>query len=90
MNPVLLSKEIQKCTEFTPFPGILLSNDVLIVLSGSSIPSAFVLWVMRELPPLITANIREEPTTLTFVSDGSTTLEHPQSWTTAMSLQNQV
>ncbi|BBH01081.1 hypothetical protein Prudu_011238 [Prunus dulcis] len=58
-------------------------------VAGSSIPSAFVLWIVRELPPSITANIREEPTTLTFVSDGSTSLQHPQSWTTAMSLRNQ-
>ncbi|CAB4306805.1 unnamed protein product [Prunus armeniaca] len=62
---------------------------ILYYFVGSSIPSAFVLWIMRELPPSITANIREEPTTLTFVSDGSTSLQHPQSWTTAMSLRNQ-
>lgn len=68
-------------------------RDVYVVLSGSSIPSAFVLWVMRELPPSITANMRqrrEEPTTLTFISDDSTALPHPQSWTAAMSLRNQV
>ncbi|KAI5331943.1 PREDICTED: tobamovirus multiplication [Prunus dulcis] len=62
---------------------------ILYYFVGSSIPSAFVLWIVRELPPSITANIREEPTTLTFVSDGSTSLQHPQSWTTAMSLRNQ-
>lgn len=66
---------------------------ILYYFVGSSIPSAFVLWVMRELPPSITANMRqrqEEPTTLTFISDDSTALPHPQSWTAAMSLRNQV
>nr|XP_028966091.1 tobamovirus multiplication protein 1-like isoform X2 [Malus domestica] len=63
---------------------------ILYYFVGSSIPSALVLWVVRELPPSITANIREEPSTITFVSGGSTTLQHPQSWTAAMSLRNQV
>ncbi|XP_028966091.2 tobamovirus multiplication protein 1-like isoform X2 [Malus domestica] len=63
---------------------------ILYYFVGSSIPSALVLWVVRELPPSIAANIREEPSTITFVSGGSTTLQHPQSWTAAMSLRNQV
>ncbi|KAM1008273.1 hypothetical protein ACFX13_004805 [Malus domestica] len=62
---------------------------ILYYFVGSSIPSALVLWVVRELPPSIAANIREEPSTITFVSGGSTTLQHPQSWTAAMSLRNQ-
>ncbi|XVF27358.1 hypothetical protein REPUB_Repub14bG0100700 [Reevesia pubescens] len=57
---------------------------------GSSVPSAFVLWVMRELPPMSIANIQEESTTVTFITDSSAEIHHPQSWTTAASLQNQV
>ncbi|XP_068321662.1 tobamovirus multiplication protein 1-like isoform X3 [Pyrus communis] len=63
---------------------------ILYYFVGSSIPSAFVLWVMRELPPSVTANTREEPSTLTFISDVSTTLQDPQSWHAAMSFRNQV
>ncbi|RXH98984.1 hypothetical protein DVH24_011309 [Malus domestica] len=63
---------------------------ILYYFVGSSIPSAFVLWVMRDIPPSVTANTREEPSTLTFISDISTTLQDPQSWNAAMSLRNQV
>ncbi|XP_048438172.1 uncharacterized protein LOC125476332 isoform X5 [Pyrus x bretschneideri] len=63
---------------------------ILYYFVGSSIPSAFVLWVMRELPPSVTANTREEPSTLTFISDVSTTLQDPQSWHAAMGFRNQV
>ncbi|KAM1138604.1 hypothetical protein COP1_036517 [Malus domestica] len=62
---------------------------ILYYFVGSSIPSAFVLWVMRDIPPSVTANTREEPSTLTFISDISTTLQDPQSWNAAMSLRNQ-
>ncbi|RXH86405.1 hypothetical protein DVH24_017458 [Malus domestica] len=72
---------------FTSSSFVALLTDIPV---RSSIPSALVLWVVRELPPSITANIREEPSTITFVSGGSTTLQHPQSWTAAMSLRNQV
>ncbi|CAK9139240.1 unnamed protein product [Ilex paraguariensis] len=56
---------------------------------GSSVPSAFVLWVMRELPASIVVNSQEESRTIAFISDSSMTL-HPQRWTAATSLQNQV
>ncbi|CAK9181731.1 unnamed protein product [Ilex paraguariensis] len=55
---------------------------------GSSVPSAFVLWVMRELPASIVVNSQEESRTIAFISDSSMTL-HPQRWTAATSLQNQ-
>jgi hypothetical protein len=55
---------------------------------GSSIPSVFVLWVMRELPPSSVANMQEERT-IVFISDGSVT-SHPQRWTAATSSHNQV
>ncbi|KAI3824638.1 hypothetical protein L1987_06104 [Smallanthus sonchifolius] len=55
---------------------------------GSSIPSAFVLWIMRELPPTVAINLPGEPRTLTFVNDYSPTTE-PQHWTTITTAQNQ-
>ncbi|KAL3520186.1 hypothetical protein ACH5RR_018335 [Cinchona calisaya] len=62
---------------------------VLYYFLGSSIPSAFVLWVMRELPPPLVTNREEESRTIAFISDSSVTV-HPQRWTAAASLQNQV
>ncbi|XP_022720302.1 uncharacterized protein LOC111278098 isoform X4 [Durio zibethinus] len=59
-------------------------------VAGSSVPSAFVLWVMRELPPGSIANMQEESTTVTFITDSSAEIHHPQSWTMAASSQNQV
>ncbi|KAJ7968898.1 tobamovirus multiplication protein 1 [Quillaja saponaria] len=61
---------------------------ILYYFIGSSIPSGFVLWVMRELPPVKVSNIQEESSTITFISDSSIAVNHPQSWTTATSLQN--
>ncbi|KVH88378.1 protein of unknown function DUF1084, partial [Cynara cardunculus var. scolymus] len=62
---------------------------ILYYLIGSSIPSAFVLWIMRELPPSVAINVPEESRTLTFVSDYSATTQ-PQHWTTITTAQNQV
>ncbi|KAK8664592.1 hypothetical protein V6N13_084373 [Hibiscus sabdariffa] len=44
---------------------------ILYYFIGSSVPSAFVLWVMRELPPMSIANTQEESTTVTFIADNS-------------------
>ncbi|XP_022715578.1 tobamovirus multiplication protein 1-like isoform X5 [Durio zibethinus] len=63
---------------------------ILYYFIGSSVPSAFVLWVMRELPPMSIANIPGESTTITFITDSSAEVHHPQGWTTAASSQNQV
>ncbi|KAK7359634.1 hypothetical protein VNO77_01596 [Canavalia gladiata] len=63
---------------------------ILYYFVGSSIPSAVVLWVMRELPPAESTGIQEESSTLTFVPDSSIAIHHPQRWTTATSMQNQV
>jgi hypothetical protein len=60
-----------------------------MLLPGSSIPSAFILWSMRELPPSVAAKM-EEASTITFITDSTVTVQHSQRWTTAMSLQNQV
>ncbi|KAM7524966.1 hypothetical protein LguiA_014868 [Lonicera macranthoides] len=62
---------------------------ILYYFIGSSVPSAFVLWVMRELPPSSVANMQEESRTIVFISDSSVTA-HPQRWTAATSSQNQV
>lgn len=51
-------------------------------------PSAFVLFVMRELPPPVMSS-RQESTTIAFISDRSVA-SHSQRWTTAASAKNQV
>ncbi|KAI3681148.1 hypothetical protein L6452_35932 [Arctium lappa] len=61
---------------------------ILYYLIGSSVPSAFVLWIMRELPPSVAINVPEESRTLAFVSDYSATTQ-PQHWTTITTAQNQ-
>ncbi|XP_027346003.1 tobamovirus multiplication protein 1-like [Abrus precatorius] len=62
---------------------------ILYYFVGSSIPSAVVLWVMRELPPAEATGIQEESSTLAFVADSSIAIHQPQRWTTATSMQNQ-
>ncbi|VFQ81570.1 unnamed protein product [Cuscuta campestris] len=63
---------------------------VLYYFLGSSVPSAFVLWVMREMPPpLVRTQERDESRTLAFIGDTSVTV-HPQRWTAVASMQNQV
>ncbi|KAK2985751.1 hypothetical protein RJ640_025759, partial [Escallonia rubra] len=61
---------------------------ILYYFIGSSVPSAFVLWVMRELPPSSVIDVIEESTTITFISDSSV-MVHPQRWTAATSSKNQ-
>ncbi|RHN62868.1 hypothetical protein MtrunA17_Chr4g0052091 [Medicago truncatula] len=62
---------------------------ILYFFVGSSIPSAVVLWVMRELPPAEAADVVEESSTIAFVANSSVAAHHPRSWTTATSMQNQ-
>ncbi|PSR98680.1 Tobamovirus multiplication protein like [Actinidia chinensis var. chinensis] len=62
---------------------------ILYYFIGSSVPSAYILWVMRELPPSIAVNVVEESMTIAFIHDSSVTI-NPQSWTAAASSQNQV
>lgn len=57
---------------------------------GSSVPSAFLLWVMRELPAMSVTNTPEEAMTVTFIRDDSPTMHHPQRWTAVTSSQNPV
>ncbi|KAK6917212.1 THH1/TOM1/TOM3 domain [Dillenia turbinata] len=56
---------------------------------GSSIPSASLLWVMRELPP-VAANTQEDLRTITFFASIAVTGDHPRRWTMATSSQNQI
>lgn len=62
---------------------------VLYYFIGSSVPSAFVLWVMRELPPALVTFRQQESRTIAFISDNSVTVQ-PQRWTASASVQNQV
>ncbi|XP_074269714.1 tobamovirus multiplication protein 1 isoform X2 [Silene latifolia] len=68
------------------------STSLLVILYyfiGFSVPSAFVLWVMRALPPSRLANRLEESRIVTFISDGSASLHNRQHWTAVASSQNQ-
>ncbi|XP_065878794.1 tobamovirus multiplication protein 1 isoform X2 [Euphorbia lathyris] len=88
---------------FTPIPVLYhcqqlnttgLYTSLLLVLYyfiGSSVPSAFVLWTMRELPPPTAANVQEESRTIAYIADSSSIeVRNPQSWTTIATLQNQM
>ncbi|PIN23597.1 hypothetical protein CDL12_03669 [Handroanthus impetiginosus] len=57
---------------------------------GSSVPSAFVLMVMRELPPPVVTSRPQESRTIAFISDQSVASHSQQPWTAATSVQNQV
>ncbi|KAG6420555.1 hypothetical protein SASPL_117087 [Salvia splendens] len=61
---------------------------VLYYFIGSSVPSAFVLFVMRELPPLALINSRRESTTIAFISDRSVAV-HPQRRTNETNARSQ-
>lgn len=62
---------------------------ILYYFVGSSMPSAVILWVMRELPPVEARDVLEESSTLAFVANSSVAIHHPQRWTAATSAQNQ-
>ena len=63
-------------------------NNVATIFSGSSVPSGFVLWVMRELPSRL---VKQEVETIAFVSENTRVIDPPSpNWTTATSMQNQV
>ncbi|XP_057992168.1 tobamovirus multiplication protein 1 isoform X2 [Hevea brasiliensis] len=63
---------------------------ILYYFIGSSVPSAFILWIMRELPPAIVPDVHEESRTIAYITDTSVVAHIPQRWTTATSLQNQI
>ncbi|KAL0321351.1 UNVERIFIED_CONTAM: hypothetical protein Sradi_5396600 [Sesamum radiatum] len=62
---------------------------VLYYFIGSSVPSAFVLLVMRELPPPLVVNRLQESRTIAFIREHSVEA-HPQHWTATTSVQTQV
>ncbi|WRX07819.1 THH1/TOM1/TOM3 domain - like 1 [Theobroma cacao] len=65
---------------------------VLLILHyvlGSSVPFAFVLWVMRELPAPPTISRQVQPRTITFISYGAARMQHHQYSATATSSKNQ-
>lgn len=62
----------------------------LYIFPGSSVPSAFVLWVMREMPPAVVDNRQAQSRTVTFIDDRPVGTHQAHRWTTATSSQNQV
>ncbi|XP_010918785.1 tobamovirus multiplication protein 1 isoform X1 [Elaeis guineensis] len=63
-----------------------ISSSVLIFLYyfiGSSVPSGFVLWVVRELPPQLAAHRSEESRVVTFIRE-SLVDTHNLQWRTAV------
>ncbi|KAH9706138.1 DUF1084 domain-containing protein [Citrus sinensis] len=63
---------------------------ILYYFMGSSVPSAFVLWVMRELPPPVADNIQEQSRVIAFIHSESAGMHHPRNWATATSLKNEM
>ncbi|XVE72360.1 hypothetical protein DITRI_Ditri11bG0033300 [Diplodiscus trichospermus] len=66
---------------------------VLLILHyvlGSSVPFAFVLWFMRELPAQSTINRQVQPRAITFISHGAAGMHQHRYWATATSSKNQV
>uniref|UniRef100_A0A6V7QZ40 THH1/TOM1/TOM3 domain-containing protein n=1 Tax=Ananas comosus var. bracteatus TaxID=296719 RepID=A0A6V7QZ40_ANACO len=55
----------------------------LYYLFGSSVPSAFVLWVMRDMPPRLSTDIPTHSRVVTLFTDRATTTQYPQ-WRTAV------
>ncbi|KAJ7960657.1 Tobamovirus multiplication protein 1-like [Quillaja saponaria] len=62
---------------------------ILYYFIGSSLPSAFLLWIIRELPPSITIHRPEQSTAFTFITHGASGTHQPQCWVTATSSTNQ-
>ncbi|XP_062153225.1 uncharacterized protein LOC133861447 isoform X2 [Alnus glutinosa] len=63
---------------------------ILYYFIGSCVPSAFVLWIMRELPPPIKKVHKEEQSrAVTFISYGAAVPQQPLRWATATSSKNQ-
>lgn len=79
------------CSNVSTYQNYLTSICIYITL-GSSVPSAFLLWVMRELPPSRVLPQKEKDSlTIAFIPETTVTAQHPQRWTIATtSSQNQV
>ncbi|KAL3592647.1 hypothetical protein D5086_011287 [Populus alba] len=61
---------------------------VFYYVIGSSVPSAFVLWVMRELPAPVT-NMQAQSRSVTFISYGAEETLNPRHWVAATTSKNQ-
>ncbi|XP_060672870.1 uncharacterized protein LOC107416116 isoform X2 [Ziziphus jujuba] len=61
---------------------------ILYYFIGSLVPSAFVLWIMRELPPPI-SNQPKQARVITFVSHGTAETSPRQLWASATSSKNE-
>ncbi|CAK7346669.1 unnamed protein product [Dovyalis caffra] len=76
---------------FTSSAAIALSTDIPVLpppCLRSSVPSAFVLWVMRELPtPVIIT--QAQPRAVTFISYGAEGTQNPRHWVAATTSKNQ-
>ncbi|XP_010525581.1 PREDICTED: tobamovirus multiplication protein 1 [Tarenaya hassleriana] len=62
---------------------------ILYYFIGSTVPSAFVLWVTRDLPQENSPSRQEEPRRITFVNYDAAGM-HQQHWTSATMSKNQV
>ncbi|KAJ6931035.1 callose synthase 7-like isoform X2, partial [Populus alba x Populus x berolinensis] len=62
---------------------------VFYYVIGSSVPSAFVLWVMRELPAPVT-NMQAQSRSVTFISYGAEETLNPRNWVAATTSKNQM
>nr|GEX03378.1 hypothetical protein [Tanacetum cinerariifolium] len=85
---VLVSKMRKVRSERTSSEMWKVAGLAIVSVICSSVPSAFVLWIMRELPPSMTISVPGETRTLAFVSEYPTTTP-PQHWTTIATAQNQ-
>ncbi|KAF9596928.1 hypothetical protein IFM89_014492 [Coptis chinensis] len=59
-----------------------------VIPLGSSVPSAYVLWIMRELPPAVAVDSERQSSIVTFMTDTTAAMHNSQRWTTANSSQN--
>lgn len=78
--------------EFMHFPFIsevLFIVFILVCLLGSLIPSAFLLWIMRELPPPKKIQRQEESRAIAFISHGAADV-NSHGWTAVARSKNQV
>lgn len=70
-------------------------NHFCDIYSGSSVPSAFVLWVMREMPPPFVDSRHAQSRvpqlrTVPFIEDRPVATHQAHRWTTVTSSQNKV
>ncbi|KAG2252291.1 hypothetical protein Bca52824_082427 [Brassica carinata] len=63
---------------------------IIYYFIGSTLPLAFVLWVLRELPPQNIVSRQEEQTRITYVNYDTVPRQPPQQWTSTTVSKNQV